>query len=182
MAQPGDTRERFGRSYIFMNPTPALNRSAPGTVGTWRIRTDDTGTPPIDGPPDADLTFEAVVGGSDDILVGNLVYLDSNSEALLADASSVATAAVAGMAIQAGAPGETVRISRNEPEDIFTVSLVVDGSPTFLTPGSIYYLSTNPGKWTTTPDTTTPGAVVRSCGLALDNNKMSVEIQVATVI
>ena len=182
MAQPGDVRERFGRSYIYMNPTPELNRSAPGTVGTWRIRTDDTGTPPIDGPGGADLTFTAVVAGSDDVVVGNLVYLDSNGEARLASATSTATGNVAGMAVQAGAPGELIKISRNEPEDIFTVSLVVDGAPTFLTPGTIYYLSTTPGKWTTTPDTTTEGAVVRSCGLAIEPNKMSVEVQVATVI
>ena len=173
MAQPGDVRERFGRSYIYMNPTPELNRSAPGTVGTWRIRTDDTGTPPIDGPGGADLTFSAIVAGSDDVVVGNLVYLDNNGEARLASATSMATAKVAGMAVQSGAPGELIKISRNEPEDIFTVSLVVDGVTNIPDSGTIYYLSTNPGKWTTTPDTTTEGAVVRSCGLAIEANRMS---------
>ena len=36
--------------------------------------------------------------------------------------------------------------------------------------------------WTTTPDTTTSGAVVRPCGLAFDTNSMAIEIQNATVI
>ena len=100
----------------------------------------------------------------------------------LADASSVATANVAGMAVTTGNPGDLVNFSRNEVESIFNVNLVVDGAPSFLTTGAMYYLSTTPGKWTTTPDTTTPGAVVRACGTAVDSNDMSVEIQVSTVI
>ena len=59
---------------------------------------------------------------------------------------------------------------------------MVDGAPNFLEPGEMYYLSTIPGKWTLTPDTTTAGAVVRVCGTAVSQNDMSVEIQIATVI
>ena len=98
--------------------------------------------------------------------IGNLVYIDSSGDMRLADASSVATANVAGMAVTAG-NGDLVNFSRNEVESIFNVDLVVDGAPTFLTPGAIYYLSTTPGKWTTTPDTTTPGAVVGLAELPL---------------
>ena len=183
MPDVGDVIERFGRAYIFLNPDLQPTRAVSSAVGTWRLRVDDEGTPPVDGDPnDPNLTFNAVVGGTEPVIVGNLIYLDADGKALLADATSYATSNVAGMAISAGNPGEAVKISRNEPESIFDVSPVVDGAPTFLTIGAMYYLSTTPGKWTTTPDTTTPGAVVRSCGTALDTNKMSVEIQVATVI
>ena len=44
MANPGDTKERFGRSYIYLIPSD--NNFEPGT---WRLRVDDNGTPPIDG-------------------------------------------------------------------------------------------------------------------------------------
>ena len=64
------------------------------------------------------------------------------------------------MAVTNGNPGQLVNFTRNEIETIFSVS-TLDGAPNFLEPGEMYYLSTNPGKWTRTPDTTTPGAVVR---------------------
>ena len=48
MPAPGDTQERFGRSYIFVNPDPSITflRGLPyagnvGTVGTWRLSIDD---------------------------------------------------------------------------------------------------------------------------------------------
>ena len=181
MPNPGDTTERFGRSYIFLNPEP----NGLGTVGTWRIRVDDTGTPPVDGGGggDVDLSSRAIVApGSPAVVAGNLLYLNSSGQVELADASSITTSVVAGMAIEGKAAGELVEFTRNETKDIFDVASVIDGSPTFLTPGATYFLSTNPGKWTTTPDTTTSGVVVRACGLAIDNNKMTIEIQNATVI
>ena len=185
MPNIGDTTERFGREYIFLNP-PSTSPSADAySVGTWRLRVDDIGTPPIDGGGggNTDLSFRApVAADSPAIGIGNLVYIDSAGNMRLADASSVTTANVAGMAVTTGNPGDLVNFSRNEVESIFNVNLVVDGAPSFLTPGSMYYLSTTPGKWTTTPDTTTPGAVVRACGTAVDSNDMSVEIQVSTVI
>ena len=45
MANPGDTKERFGRSYIYLIPCSDNNFDP----GTWRVRVDDEGTPPIDG-------------------------------------------------------------------------------------------------------------------------------------
>lgn len=181
MANVGDTKERFGRSYIYLNPPP----SGLGTIGTWRIRRDDTGTPPVDGGGggDTDLSFRAVVApGSPDIKLGNLVYLNATGQVELASAASIETSAVAGMAIEAKSAGELIEFTRNETEQIFNVNLVVDGAPAFLVPGEVYFLSTTPGNWTTAPDTTTAGAVVRSCGTALDTNQMSIEIQIATTV
>jgi len=181
MANAGDTKERFGRQYIYLNPPP----NGLGTIGTWRLRVDDEGTPPIDGGGggDVDLSFRAVVApGSPDIKLGNLVYLNALGQVELASAASLLTSAVAGMAIEGKAAGELVEFTRNEVKQIFNVNVVVDGAPTFLSPGDIYFLSMTPGNWTTTPDTTTPGAVVRSCGTALDTNQMSIEIQIATTV
>ena len=146
---------------------------------------DDTGTPPVDGGGggNTDLSFRApVAADSPAVGVGNLVYIDSAGDMRLADASTYETSVVAGMAVTAGNPGELVNFTRNEIETIFNISTLVDGSPSFLEPGEMYYLSTNPGKWTTTPDTTTPGVAVRVCGTAVSQNDMSVEIQIATVI
>jgi hypothetical protein len=181
MANAGDTKERFGRQYIYLNPPP----NGLGTIGAWRLRVDDGGTPPIDGGGggDADLSFRAVVApGSPDIKLGNLVYLNALGQVELASAATLLTSAVAGMAIEGKAAGELIEFTRNEVKQIFNVNLVVDGAPTFLSPGDVYFLSMTPGNWTTSPDTTTPGAVVRSCGTALDTNQMSIEIQIATTV
>ncbi len=180
MANPGDTKERFGRSYIYLVPSGNVF-----DVGTWRVRIDDEGTPPVDGGGggEADLSFRAVVAADETTMdVGHLIYIDSIGQARKADASSMATADVAGMVTVSGEPGTLCTFTRNEVKEIFNVAALVDGAPPLLTPGETYYLSSSPGKWTTTPDTTTPGAVVRPCGLAFDNNSMSIEIQNATVI
>ena len=180
MANAGDTKERFGRAYIYLIPTG--NNFDPGT---WRVRVDDEGTPPVDGGGggEADLSFRAVVAADETAMdVGHLIYIDSDGRARKADASGLTTADVAGMVIEAAEPEELCTFTRNEVKSIFNVSEMVDGGPALLTPGESYYLSTTPGKWTQTPDTTTPGAVVRPCGLAFDTNQMSIEIQNATVI
>lgn len=176
MPVPGETKSQFGREYIYLNPGPI-----PGTPGGWRVRVG--GDEPTGDGITVDLTFNAVVAdGSPDVVVGNLLYLDSSGEARLANALSLNTSQVAGMAITAGVPGETVKFVRNAVETIISPASVVDGSPVSLTPGATYFLSKTPGKWTTTPDTTTAGVVVRSCGVALDATSMSIEIQVATVV
>ena len=182
MASAGDTKERFGRSYIYLIPT-----GNEFDIGTWRLRVDDNGTVPPDGPDgpggDGDLSFEAVVAADETAMnIGQLIYLDSLGQARKASASALSTSQVAGMVVTPGNPGEACKFTRNEIAEIFNTALYVDGGPALLTPGATYYLSTTPGNWTTTPDTTTPGAVVRSCGLAIDGSRMSIEVQNETVI
>ena len=181
MANPGDTKERFGRSYIYLIPSGNIF-----DIGTWRVRVDDEGTPPINGGGDDDevgLSFRAVVAADETAMeIGHLIYIDSGGKVRKASAASINTADVAGMVIEAATAGNLCTFTRNEVKEIFNVADLVDGSPALLSPGESYYLSINPGKWTTTPDTTTPGAVVRPCGLAFDSNSMSIEIQNATVI
>ena len=180
MPNVGDTKDRFGRSYIYLNPETTSGDTV-GTVGTWRLRIDDTGTPSGGGGDDGpDLTVTAVAAV--DIAAGQLVRVNSSSQLILADATSFANSVVAGMAIESKLAGAECKYTRNVVEDFFYAGLYVDGSPTNLTPGITYYLSTTPGNWTATPDTSTTGAVVRACGVAAAGDKMSIEIQSATVI
>ena len=181
MPNVGDTKDKFGRSYIYLNPAAASGDTV-GTVGTWRLRVDDIGTPPDGGGGGgiADLSATAIAGVN--IGAGQLVRINSSGNLELADASSISTATVAGMAMETKTAGAACKYVRNMVEDFFYASQFVDTTPTNLTPGTTYYLSTTPGNWTTTPDTTTAGAVVRSCGVAVDTDKMSIEIQSATVI
>ena len=129
------------------------------------------------GTTDLSVTATTAVA----ISAGQLVRINSSGQLDLADASSISTATVAGMAIQTAGVGAPCKYVRNMVEDFYYAGSFVDTSPANLTPGATY-LSTTAGNWTTTPDTTTTGAVVRSCGVAVDNDKMSIEIQSATVI
>ena len=183
MPNVGDTKTRFGREYIFLDPDPDSS-AVTGTLGVWRLRVDDTNTPSPDNPGggggDADLSVSAVAGVP--ISAGQLVYINSSGFADLASASALSTAAVAGMATNTVTAGGTVNYTRNTIEDFFYSGSLVDGNPTNLSPGQPYFLSTTPGNWTTTPDTTTSGAVVRSCGIAAEIAKMSIEIQSITAV
>ena len=49
MANVGDTKTRFGREYIFLNPAPSEAGAEAVAYGHWRLATDDTGTPPVNG-------------------------------------------------------------------------------------------------------------------------------------
>lgn len=176
MSNIGDTKTKFGRQYIYLNPDPSLTEFTNAAIGHWRLAIDDTGTPPVG------LSFRApVAANSPAIAVGNLVYIDSAGDMRLADASNYETSVVAGMAVTAGNPGQSVSYSRNEIETMYNISTLIDGAPANLVTDQIYYLSTNPGKWTTTPDTTTTGAAVRVCGTAVSATEMAVEIQDATI-
>ena len=183
MPNPGDITTRFGRQYIYIDPLPVTrNYSETGTIGTWRLRNDDTSTPDPGGPGGStgDLSVAGIAGVA--IEAGELLYLNSSGLLELADASSIDTARVVGMATQSAQPSDPVLYTRNQAADFFYSTTLVDGAPSGLEPGETYFLSTTPGHWTTTPDTTTPGAVVVSCGIALEIAKMSIEIQTATVI
>ena len=181
MPNVGDTKEFNGRSYIYLNPATDSGDTT-GTVGTWRLRVDDTGTPSGGGGGGGSTDLSATAITAVNIAAGQLVRINSSGQLDLADASSISTATVAGMALETIAAGAACKFVRNEVVDFYYAGSYVDGSPTNLTPGATYYLSTTAGNWTTTPDTTTSGAVVRSCGIAVDNDKMSIEIQTATVI
>ena len=159
MPNVGDTKDKNGRSYIYLNPATAGGDTV-GTVGTWRLRIDDTGTPAGGGGGGStELSVTAIAGVDRD--AGHLGRINSSGQLELADASAVSTATVAGMAIETKSAAAPCKYARNRVEDFYYEGSFVDGSPTNLTPGATYYLSTTAGNWTTTHDTTTAGAVVR---------------------
>ena len=177
MPQIGEGRLRFGRSYIWLNPDP---NSGPGT---WRLTAQDVESDD-DGPSLSDFYSQATVrGDSPNIIENQLIYIDDSGQAGLADASSILTARVAGVAVSNAVAGSLVTYTRNQPIDILNVSAVVDGSPAALEQGRYYWLSaTNPGNYTRTPDTATSGAVLMQVGLALGANEFTIEIQNPVVI
>lgn len=198
MPVAGDTQTRFGRSYIYVNPDPtvtflrgATRDTSGGTVGTWRLSVDDEYVPgggddptPGGGGTGTEKNVVYSASNTESTYTGSLLYLDSSGEARLALADSIATANVIGAAASTVAPGNTVKLQTNVIDDFFTTSTIVDNDlGGVLATGFTYYLSAvNPGHWTLTPDTTTPGAVVVQCGQAVGTNQMLVEIQIPTEV
>ena len=186
MPAVGDTLVRFGRSYVYLNPEDSGGTPISGRVGTYRLSVDDEydgggGS----GPDTSGTTGTATVDSTEDAVVLNeLLYIGSNGNAFKAKADDIATANVVGVALEAKNPGETVTFGTNVKIDIFDTASVVDNNNTgILAVGATYYLSaTNKGHWTTTPDTTTSGAVVIQCGVCNSTNQLLVEIQTPTEI
>ena len=126
-----------------------------------------------------DLSQNGTVGEA--ITAGQLLRTNGTGQLVLASAASISTATVIGVATNSVASGGVVNYTRNTVEDSSPLARLWMAAQA-TTPGTIYYLSTTPGNWTTTPDTSTSGAVVLACGIALAETEMSIEIQTATVI
>ena len=121
---------RFGRQYIYLDPPPeSRNYSESGTLGTWRLRVDDTSTPDPGGGGggDADLSVTGTAGVA--IEKGQLLYLNGTGQLELASAASVNTAAVVGMSISSSAPGEECTYTRNVAETILLFNNVSGWRP-----------------------------------------------------
>ena len=177
MPQIGEGRQRFGRSYIWLNPDPSAG------PGTWRLTGSDSADDGSDSTPSDFFSQAQVRADSPGILENQLIYIDDNGQAGLADASSILTGRVAGVAVRPAVASSFVTYTRNQPKDILNVSSVVDGAPSTLEQGRYYWLSAeNPGNYTRTPDTSTSGAVLMQVGLALSANEFTIEIQNPVVI
>ena len=113
------------------------------------------------------------------IAIAQPVYISGNNTVNLADADSINTSRVLGLAETAGTANNTMNVLSSG-----TVTKAdwtsVAGSAT-LTPGAIYYLSTTAGQLTTTPPSG-DGDVVVSCGLALTTTKLDIEISEGVVL
>ena len=196
MPAPGDTQERFGRSYIFVNPDPSITflRGLPyagnvGTVGTWRLSIDDEYIPGGGGDDpggggEGTVANAVLAAGEATTSVGTLLYIDNEGNARRAKADDIATSRVVGAAMTVANAGGVVKYGTNLILDVFNTEPVVDNDigGLFAT-GYTYYLSAvNAGNWTLTPDTTTEGSVVIQCGHATDTNRMLVEIQTPTEV
>ena len=179
MSVEGETRIRFGRSYVYLNPDTELSLPEDQRIGTWRLQRDEA--PDEESGPVAEgaLGYLATVKEPGGVIAGQLVYIESDG-IRLAQAGAYSTAVVAGVVLQDGVLDDLVTVTRNETIDFFNVTTLVDGGGVggFLDVGTNYYLSaTTAGNWTSTPDTTTAGAIVQQVGTAVGPHQISVEIQ-----
>lgn len=185
MPNVGDVTNRYGRSYVWLEPNTSI-ASLPSSAnhGVWRLNTDDDWITSSDAS--ATVSFDALLDNSvSSIAVGQLVYVTSSGTVALANASSIATARVAGAATNVATSGQTVTVGTNATLLIPDLSVCVDGatSTSTFSIGSFYYLSSvNPGNWTLTPDTTTPNKVVIPCGVAAAARRLAVDIETPTVV
>jgi len=174
MPSVGDSKIEFGRSWVYLQP----GSQGPGT---WRLTGDDNASNP--GEDTSAFLFTAQMAPGSVAQVGSLLYLTSNGQADLADASALTSSRVAGAATTPATGGTVVTYTSSLPITSIAAANVVDGSPSNLTPGALYYLSSLvPGNYTTTPDTSTSGAVLIQVGVALDTNEMNIEISAPLVI
>ena len=185
MPSVGDTLERFGRSYIFLNPETGNIPSA-GLVGTWRLSVDDEY---IDDGGDNEIVGDSIITATidvteEDVLLGELLYITSSGTAKKAKADNVDTSQVIGVALADTPSGTVVTIGSNLKIDVFNTASIVDNDTTGLfVPGAPYFLSAvNKGQWTITPDTITPGVCVVQCGVANASNQIKIEVQPITEI
>ena len=174
MPAVGDYRNRFNRNYVWVIPTDL-------GPGTWRLTADDDADSP--GPAPGTDYFQATVdSGTPTILAGQLVYINSAGNAALASSSAITTGRPVGVAVNTATANALINITSNEVISLTNVSDVVEGAPVNLEVGRYYWLSTEPGKYTRDPDTTTSGNVLVQVGLAASGSEMQIEIQKPLVI
>lgn len=174
MPSVGDSKFEFGRVWIYLQPTGQ-------GPGTWRLTGDDNAINPEEDT--SEFLFTATLASGNVASIGSLLYLTPTGQAALADASDLATSRVAGASTVDATGGSIVTYTASLPVSNISASTVVDDSPSNLIPGTLYYLSsTNPGNYTTTPDTTTTGNVLIQVGVALTTNEMNIEISAPLVI
>ena len=170
----GEYRNRFSRNYVWVIPTGQ-------GPGTWRLTADDD--PDTPGPsPETDY-FQAIVdSGTPIVLSGQLIYINDAGRAELASANSITTGRPVGVAVNTATANALINITSNQVVSLTNVSDVVDSESATLETGRYYWLSTVPGKYTRTPDTSTPGAVLVQVGIAASTSEMQIEIQNPLVI
>ena len=174
MPAEGDTQIKFDRVYIWLEP----DAFGPGA---WRLTGNDN-TPDASGSQSELIQNGTVSSDTPTISTNQPLYIKADGSIGLASASSIATGRVAGIAISAGVANGPISYTRNKSINILNPADVIDGAPTSLEQGRYYFLSTNPGKLTRTPETEATGAVVVQCGLATSTGDFTVEIQNPTVI
>ena len=176
MPNPGETKVRFSRSYVYLNPG-----GSPGGVGTWRLTDEDTTSPGPD-PDISSLIESGVVAGGVTIAASQLLSVNSGGQLVLASAADQTAANVVGVALSGGSPGDTISYTRNQAVTLVDKANIIDNA-TELEIGKYYFLSAvNPGCYTRTPDTTTTGAVLVQIGIAINTSDIMIEIQPEVLI
>ena len=176
MANVGESKVRFGRSYVFLNPG-----STPADVGTWRLTDEDTDSPGPD--PDASALIESgVIAGGVTVANSQLLSMNATGQLVLASAVDQTAANVVGVALSGGSGGDTISYTRNQAVTLIDKAAIIDDA-TELEIGKYYFLSAvNPGCYTRTPDTTTTGAVLVQIGIAINVSDIMIEIQPEVLI
>ena len=176
MPNIGDTKTLFGRTYIYKTPDANTGPSV------WQLAARDASFSGEDD--DARISYGSAVldPTSVPVLRGMLLYFTSAGTLKAAQANNILTAQVVGIALNGGNPGQTITFTNSVRLDMANASLITDQA-TVLTPGTLYFLSAaNPGKWTSTPETTQTGNVVIQCGQAVAEDFMAGEVQPVVVI
>jgi hypothetical protein len=179
---PGTTLQRFGRSYVYYQPSGSTTEIV---SGTWNLMYESEADGDSNNPYEGVQRLSVIMANPNNegrtLLAGTLIYIGNDGLGYLSKADAPETARVAGALIESSQMGSQAYYARNAVIDIFNTEGVIEGDPGTLIPNTYYYLSsTNAGEWTPTPDTTTDGLAVLQCGLAINVSRMAVEIQQAT--
>lgn len=119
-------------------------------------------------------TFEAAETDST-CVAGQPLYLKSNGHVDLAQADTIATARVCGLAVTTAAPTTSVDYSADSVVSLTDWSAIAGSSA--LTPGALYYLSPDSAGLITAIAPTASGQIVAAIGRALTTQKLEIEIQ-----
>ena len=178
MPNIGDTKNVFGRSYIYRNPNTGLG------PGVWALSSKDL--VPVDEDDDVEtISGSAVYDVNSPVSAqrGTPLAFTSIGTLIPAIATSLSDASVVGLALNSTNPGQTVSFTSDADLTFTGIAGITDeGNATFQVGAKYYVSSINPGNFTTTPDTTTPGNVVIVVGTALDTDRIAIEISQPVVI
>lgn len=179
----GTTLQRFGRSYVFFNPSLDVNDVMPGT---WNLMYEDEAsggsTDPFAGVQQLQVVLANPDNSSTALPAGTLIYVGNDGLGYKSQANNPETAKVAGALLQASVPGTTALYARNAVIDIFDTATLIDGTYSTLIPNQYYYLSdTTAGNYTLAPDTTSIGQAVIQVGQAVSASRMAIETQQPTL-
>tara|TARA_B100001093_G_scaffold40718_1_gene34621 strand:+ start:8697 stop:9233 length:537 start_codon:yes stop_codon:yes gene_type:complete len=178
MANLGDTKNVFGRSYIFRNPDTALGPSV------YALSSKDL--VPVDEDDDVEvISGSAVYDVSSPVSAqrGTPLAFTSFGTLIPAIATDLSTAQVVGVALNSTNPGQTVSFTSDADLTFTGIAGITDeGNNNFVVGGKYYLSATNAGNFTLTPDTTTSGNVVIAIATAVSGNRIALEISQPVVI
>lgn len=180
---PGETVQKYGRSYVAYNPSVDVNNAMPSTWNLmYEAEAEGGTTDPYDGIQVLEVVLANPLNSTEQYAAGTLIYIGNDGLGYRSQADNPSTSKVVGALLQASFPGTTAKYARNAVIDIFDTASVIDDEYVTLIPNEYYYLSDlNAGNWTLTPNTTSENVTVIQCGQAVSISRMAVEIQQSTL-
>lgn len=113
------------------------------------------------------------------INIGQPVYISAANTVNLADADTLSTSHVLGLAVTDATANQTVTVLSDGSVERSDWTAVIGTAN--LTPGVVYYLSTTAGGLTSTPPTGDGDNIVR-CGVAVSTTKFDIEINEVAIL